>query len=173
MKCLDPDCCELFVSDWLAEFPKRFIPPPAVYQYTKYGMTAVKPSECFANPSKYKFAPLARGLLLKKSPKSTDNMYFPFDLYRPSMEGKLLKGVCSECGHYWLCQAAMKRHQVIHQENKGENSGNELATNFEREGPPTSSKNKDSEPEVGAVEDRMSIFNNIFDTFKSPFVKDI
>ena len=34
-------------------------------------------------------------------------------------------------------------------------------------------KNKDSEPEVGAVEDRMPIFNNIFDTFKSPFVKDI
>ena len=53
-----------------------------------YGMTAVKPTECFANPSKFEFAPLARCLLLKKSPKSTDDMYFPFDLYCPSMEGK-------------------------------------------------------------------------------------
>ena len=58
-----------------------------------YGMTAGKPTECFANPSKFEFAPLARCLLLKKSPKSTDDMYFPFDLYCPSMEGKLLKGV--------------------------------------------------------------------------------
>ena len=68
-------------------------------------------------------------------------------------------------------QAAMKRHQVIHRENKGENSGNESAINFEQEGPPTSSENKDSEPEVGPVEDRMPVFNNIFD--KSPFVEDI
>ena len=32
VKCLDPDSCEAFVSDWLTLFPKRFIPPPAIYQ---------------------------------------------------------------------------------------------------------------------------------------------
>ena len=37
----------------------------------------------------------------------------------------------------------------------------------------TSSKNSDSEPEVEAVKDRMPVFNNIFDIFKSPFVEDI
>ena len=79
-----------------------------------------------------------------------------------------------ECGHYWPAQSSCdEKAPVKHQENKGENSGNELAINFEREGPPTSSKNKDSEPEVGAVEDRMPVFNNIFDIFKSPFVEDI
>ena len=70
-------------------------------------------------------------------------------------------------------QAAMKKHQVIHRENKGEKSGNKSTINSEREGPPTSSENKDSEPEVGAVEDRMPVFNNIFGIFKSPFVEDI
>ena len=173
VKCLDPDCCEPFVSDWLTVFPKRFIPSPVVYQYSKYGMTAVEPTECFANLSKYEFAPLTRRVLLKKSPESTDDMYFPFDLYCPSMEGKLLKGVCSECEYYWPSQAAMKRYQVMHQENKRKNSGNESAINFEREGPPTSSENSDSEPEVEAVEDRMPLFNNIFDIFKSPVVGDI
>ena len=93
-------------------------------------MTAVEPTECFTNPLKYEFAPLACCLLLTKSPKSTD-MYFPFDLYCPSMEGKLLKGVWGECGRYWPSQTAMKKCQVMHQENKGENSGNESAINFE------------------------------------------
>ena len=44
---------------------------------------------------------------------------------------------------------------------------------MEREGPPTSSENSDLETEVEAVEDRMPVFNNIFDVYKSPFVEDI
>ena len=76
-KCLVPNYCALFLSDWLTVFPKRFIPPPAVYQYTVYGMTTVEPTECFANPLKCEFAPLASRLLLKKSPESTDDMHFP------------------------------------------------------------------------------------------------
>ena len=54
---------------------------------------------------------------------------------------------------------------------QGGNSGNELGINFEQEGPPTSSKDSDSEPEVEA--DRMPVFNNIFDIFKSPFAENI
>ena len=90
VKCLDPDCWEPFVSDWLTVFPKRFIPPLAIYQYNKYCTTAIEPTECFTNPSKDEFSPLVCCLLLKKSPKSTD-LYFPFEMYCPSMEGKLMK----------------------------------------------------------------------------------
>ena len=136
-------------------------------------MTTVEPTECFANPLKCEFAPLASRLLLKKSPESTDDMYFPFDLYCPSVEVKLLKGVYSDCGHHWPSQVAMKRHQVMHGENKEENSGNKSSINFKWEGPPTSSENSDLETEVEAVEDRMPVFNNIFDVYKSPFVEDI
>ena len=131
-KCLVPNYCALFLSDWLTVFPKRFIPPPAVYQYTVYGMTTVEPTECFANPLKCEFAPLASCLLLKKSPESTDDMYFPFDLYCPSVEVKLLKGVYSDCGHHWPSQVAMKRHQVMHGENKEENSGKGRSTKIKR-----------------------------------------
>ena len=88
VKCLDPDCCEPFISDWLTVL---FIPPPVLYQYIKYGMTTIEPTECFANPLKYECAPLARGLLLKKSPESTDDIYFLFDLYCPSWKGSYWK----------------------------------------------------------------------------------
>ena len=48
----------------------------------------------------------------------------------------------------------------MHGENKADNSGNESAINFEREGPPASSKNSDSVPEV--IEYLYSIIYLIF-----------
>ena len=38
---------------------------PAVYQYTKYGITTVEPTQYFANHLKYEFINLMRYLLLK------------------------------------------------------------------------------------------------------------
>ena len=38
----------------------------------------------------------------------------PFDAYCPSMQEKLDKCVCSDCGIQWPCAAAVKRHKVFH-----------------------------------------------------------
>ena len=169
-----PKCCQPFPSDWPTIFPGRFIPAPVVYQYGNCGIEAVEPVEYFSNPKKYEFASLSRRLLLKKLPEQPNKTekHFPFDSYCPSMEEKLMKGVCKMCGHYWPSEAAMKRHKVIHRNSKKDNSDDEGVCEIEinrlceRE-------SESSELETEVDDDKMPVFTNIFEILKSPFIEDI
>ena len=37
VKCLDPDCCEPFQTNWYNIFQKRFLPIPAIYEFGRKG----------------------------------------------------------------------------------------------------------------------------------------
>ena len=174
LKCFDPKCCQLFTSDWPTIFPGRFIPAPVVYQYGNCGIEAVEPVEYFSNPKKYEFASLSRHLLLKKLPEQPNKTekHFPFDSYCPSMEEKLMKGVCKTCGHYWPSEAAMKRHKVIHRNSKKDNSDNEGVCEIEINRL-SERESESSELETEVDGNKMPVFTNIFEILKSPFIKDI
>ena len=49
-------------------FPERFLPGPAVYEYTTRGIEAVKPSEYFKDRKKFMFSNLQKRLVVKKLP---------------------------------------------------------------------------------------------------------
>lgn len=58
VKCLKGHCCKPFKTIWPQIFPKRFLPPPAIYQYGPSGLEIVEPSDYLQNPKKFKFASL-------------------------------------------------------------------------------------------------------------------
>ena len=115
VKCCDRSCCEPYTTDWTKIFPDRFIPAPAVYEYGKNGLVAVEPQTYFESPKNFEFATLSQRVILQKESQAASRFIStPFDFYCPSMEEKLEKGICNECGHYWPSQAAMKRHKKYH-----------------------------------------------------------
>ena len=126
MKCLDPECCEPFQTNWRQIFKKGFIPPPAIYTYGKNGLEVVEPSvyfenqRTFTNQRKFQFATLQERLitdLMSKEAKFSKTGVPrppPFDSYCPSMEEKLDDCVCEKCGSSWPCAAAKKRHLKAH-----------------------------------------------------------
>ena len=115
VKCTNPSCCESFATNWLDVFPERFLPPPAVYEYTAKGIRAVEPSEYFKDPKKFTFADLEKRLVVKELPaKAKEFKQCPLDLYCPSMEEKLKKCICKTCGSYWPSEAAKNRHKKCH-----------------------------------------------------------
>ena len=63
-------------------------------------------------------------------------MEVPFDLYCPSMQGKLSKGICPICKSYCPNVAAMLRHKKCHQKTKQiiEYEGTEIKLESEGEG---------------------------------------
>ncbi|CAB4000063.1 Sperm-associated antigen 17 [Paramuricea clavata] len=108
-------CCELFATNWLDVFPERFLPPPAVYEYTANGLKAVEPSEHLKDPKKFIFADLEKRLIIKNLPaKAKEFKQCPLDLYCPSMQEKLMRCVCEKCGSYWPSEAAKHRHKKSH-----------------------------------------------------------
>ena len=174
MKCFDPKSYQPFAFDWPTIFPGRFIPAPVVYEYGNCGIEAVEPVEYFSNPKKYELASLSRCLLLKKLPEQPNKTekHFPFDSYCPSMEEKLMKGVCKTCRHYWPSEAAMKRHKVIHRNSKKDNSDDEGVCEIEINRL-SERESESSKLETEVDDDKMPVFTNIFEILKSPFIEDI
>ena len=94
---------------------QRFVAFPACYKYEESGLEVVEPKDYFQNQKCYKFAPLHQRLLAKFKPQVSINYAIvPFDMYCPSLDGKLEKGICKKCGEYWPSQAAMMRHRKCH-----------------------------------------------------------
>ena len=82
-------------------FPERFVPFPACHKYDESGLKAVEPKDYFQNKKSYKFVPLHQRLLVKVKPQVSINYAIvPFDIYCPSLDGKLEKGICKKCGAY-------------------------------------------------------------------------
>ena len=101
VKCQDRNCCEPFKTSWMSFFPERFVPFPACHKYDKSGLKAVEPKDYFQNKRSYKFTPLHQRLLVKVKPQVSINYAIvPFDIYCPSLDGKLEKGICKKCGAY-------------------------------------------------------------------------
>ena len=139
VKCLNPECCEPFQTNWLTIFPSRFLPPPAIYTFGKTGLEVVEPSVYFAdqlkvsNQTKYKFATLKErlvaNLISKEAIKSKNGIPrpMPFDSYCPSMEEKLDDCICQVCGSCWPCAAAVKRHMKAHGKKNGNTDSMNMA----------------------------------------------
>ena len=101
VKCQDRNCCEPFKINWMSFFPERFVPFPACHKYDESGLKAVEPKDYFQNKKSYKFVPLHQRLLVKVKPQVSINYAIvPFDIYCPSLDGKLEKGICKKCGAY-------------------------------------------------------------------------
>jgi hypothetical protein len=140
VKCLHPECCEPFQTNWNVIFPTRFMPPPTVYQYGEKGLEVVEPSIYFQNPNKFKFANLHQRLVTKKlsnegkTGKNGNPRPVPFDSYCPSLQGHIDERVCDTCASYWPCKAAVLRHVKAHKlgfdDNKIENV-DELSDEFD------------------------------------------
>lgn len=146
-------------------FTDRFIPFLSIYKYGLNGTIAGEPSEYIAKPQKYEFAPLLKRLLLNKSPneaKSFDEV--PFDLYCPSMKDKLKKGVCSKCGRYWPSAAAMLRHKKCHKDEENDEVDCEVLDDDDN--------TLAYQVNEGNENDRMPIFDNVFDKLASPSIED-
>ena len=113
----------------------------------------------FAHPRKYSFVNLQDRLLHNRKPEEAEQYErVPFDLYCPSMNGKLDRGIFPTCYHYWPSEAAMKRHKVCH--------GGSIPIT-------TSTASHDSETEGAGLKNNTAVpvFENIFDILKSPFVE--
>ena len=180
MKCLDPECCEPFQTNWMQIVKKRFLPPPAIYTYGKNGLEVVEPSVYFAdqrtftNQRKYKFATLEQRLvtdLMSTEAKFSKNGVArppPFDSYCPSMEDKLDGCVCEKCGSSWPSAAAMKRHLKAHNRR---NITNESTIEYQEVTDEVESDIDISMYLESAmdVEEAMPIIGNIQDHLASPF----
>ena len=97
-------------------------------------------------------------------------MEVPFDLYFPSVQGKLSKDICPVCKSYCPSAAAMLRHKKCHQKTKQviEGEGSKIKSEGEGE------FELESEREINKQEkeeDIMPMFTNIFDILTSPFME--
>ena len=171
VKCRNTACCEPFQTNWMNVFRDRFFPTPAVYKYKSNGQVAVEPSIYVKNPKKVGFVRLTKRLLLKKIPfAATKYDEVPFDLYCPSMQEKLSKGICKISNRYWPSAAAMIRHKKCHhnvnelEAESEEESGRECEVDKEsshelscEEAMPEESSSNENDGEI------MPVFRNTFD----------
>ena len=105
------ECCSQFQTNWLEVFPNRFLPTSAVMEYTIRGKCAVEPDVTTKNPKQYLFSPLQDRLIHPLIPASAEQYEIVlFDLYCPSMQTKIKKGIYLKCNSYWPSQEAIKRH---------------------------------------------------------------
>ena len=90
----------------------------------------------------------------------------PFDLYCPSIQEKLKKGICPKCGHYWPSAAAMKRHSKCHKE-PGQVAESEVTDEIEVEEMEVTARSTilDEEP--------MPVISNWIDHLASPFEQSV
>ena len=179
VKCRNTACCAPFQTNWMDVFPNRFIPIPAVYEYKSNGQVAVA-SIYLKNPKKFEFVRLTKRLLMQKIPfAATKYDEVPFDLYCPSMQEKLSKGICKICNRYWPSAAAMIRHKKCHR------NVNELEAESEEESGRESEVDEESSHELSYEEampeesssiendgEIMPVFRNIFDVLASPFIEE-
>ena len=125
-------------------------------KYTDRGNEAVEPNAYFDNP-KLEFDSLSQRMIVKEQPnKANQFLKVPFDLYCPSMKDTLENGICETCGSYWPSKAAKDRHKKCLRMSDDIDSEDE------------SDEIEESTPETNE-EDRMPIFNNVFELFKWPF----
>ena len=83
---------EAFKTNWMSFFPERFVPFQACHKYQESGLEAVEPKDYFQNQKSYKFALLHQRLSAKVKPQvSISYAIVPFDMYCPSLDGKLEK----------------------------------------------------------------------------------
>ncbi|XP_047144174.1 uncharacterized protein LOC124817793 [Hydra vulgaris] len=163
VKCQEESCCTPFETNWLKNFPQRFIPFPAIYEYCENGYKAMEPSrylKTYQNNQRLLHDIPIEGLKYK---------IIPFDLYRPSLKEKLSNGICDKCNKYWPSEAAMKRHKKAHTQKKNtvEMESEDSVSDSE-----SINKSEDISEEIDykSVEaEFMPVFDNIFDLFKSPF----
>ena len=161
VKCFDTDCCPVFATNWTTVFPFRFVPLPAVYQYSPTGLQAVEPRIVFANPRQHSYAPLKERLLQQLLPREASKYdASPFDLYCPSMVDKLRKGICPQCKSYWPSQAAMKRHSRCHSKQR------------QQVIPDDSDGDVAEVVTVNVNDDIMPVYRNIFEILQSPFAEN-
>ena len=131
---------------------------------------------------KIEFVRLNKRLLLKKTPiAGGENSEVPFNLYCPSMQGKLYKGICPACKSYWPSAAAMLRHAKCHRKTRQviESEGSEIELESEGERREIESESEsefesESERESNKQEkeeDIMPTSTNIFDILASPFME--
>ena len=164
VKCFNTDCCPSFSTNWTSVFKSRFIPYPAVYEFCATGLKAVEPHIVFANPKQHSYSPLKTRLIQELSPAEASKYNVtPFDLYCPSMEGKLKKGICAQCHSYWPSQAAMKRHMKCHSKQAQQRL---LATSED------SDSDVIEENDENESDENMPVYRNIFDILQSPFLEN-
>jgi hypothetical protein len=109
VKCYDRNCCPPPRSSILTILPDRFIPPPVRYVLADLGPVAA-PVGLDAGH----FGSLEKRLLLKGLDPKTAYPALPFDYYCPSVQDKLAKRVCGDCGLYFSTVIAMNSHRKIH-----------------------------------------------------------
>ena len=137
----------------------------------------MEPKDYFQNQKSYKFALLHQRLFAKVKPQVSINYgIVPFDMYCPSLDGKLGKGICKKCGAYWSSQAAMIRHRKCHRkttvvvESNFDSSvvGLDSDQNDFRE-ISISDSNNDTEEKI-EIHFAMPILNIISDVIQPPFI---
>ena len=167
VKCINPNCCEPFKTNWMSIIKSQFLPPPAIHEFTSTGLRAVEPSVYLSNPKNYTFARLKQRIISNFLPNEAENFIRPpYDLYCPSMQDKLEKCICTTCGKYWPSEAAKKRHQKCHKKSK--NNGPEAEDLI----PPYEVSDEfcmlQDEHVQGNV-DRIQVVENIKEFIASPF----
>ncbi|KAF6040455.1 hypothetical protein EB796_001237 [Bugula neritina] len=112
-KCDDQSCCRPYRSSIRAILPGRFIPPPVPVKQTRHGLVAPAPDETLID-SHYGslFSRIALSAILPQCAKTFK--IFPFDLYCPSLIGKLQPRICPVCGMYFPSQKAKSSHTKLH-----------------------------------------------------------
>ena len=97
VKWKDRNFCKTFKTNWMSFFPERFVPYPACHKYEEPGLEAVKPKDYFQNLKSYKFALLYQSPSAKvKLQVSISYAIVPFNMYCPSLDRKLEKGICKK-----------------------------------------------------------------------------
>ena len=112
---------------------------------------------------------------MKKIPFAGDDYdEVPFDLYCPSMQEKLKKGICSICNRYWPSAAAMIRHKKCHRKAAVQESEVNEESDLESESNLDSSDHEVLEIPKESSDDVevMPVFKNIFEVLASPFVEE-
>ena len=80
---------------------------------------------------------------------------------------KLSKCICDKCGHYWPCEAAKKRHSVIH---KHQNSQEQTGIIFEEVMDEFCQIQESDDFENNEA---MPIIENMQEFLRSPFTDDM
>ena len=176
VKCQDRNCCEPFKTNWMSFFPERFVPFPACHKYEELGLEAVEAKDYFQNQKSYKFASLQQRLSAKVKPQvSISYAIVPFDMYYPSLDGKLENGICKKCGAYCPSQVAMIRHRKCHRkttvtvESDSDSSVAGLDSNENEASEISISDNNFDTEENIEIQFAMRILESTSDVSQSPF----
>lgn len=108
VKCNDITCCGHRRTNYNEVVPNRFIPAPVPFVNYEGGIAAA----AIGSGSGAYGSLFQRLALSGLEPRHSFNS-MPFDLYCPSVAGKIHKRICS-CGKYFPTQAAIKGHEVVH-----------------------------------------------------------